>query len=264
MLACVVLRAVLADLHLGQRTGDLDRFAAAVDELLRRDAREVVLLGDLCVALVGFPKFWDQVVTATLEQLARLRRAGTRVVIVEGNRDFFLDTPEIGRAVSAAVLVHSFSAGGTRFLLEHGDLVNRGDHRYLFWRWLSKGRAARTWAWALPAGLATSIVRRTEARLARTNFSYRANLPVTRLEASARRHFASGVDVVMWGHFHRSWRFGEDGRTAYVLPAWLDRGAMIWIEGTGALTLSVPGESGFIDTSASSWYQRTESSMEVG
>ena len=26
-------------------------------------AREVVLLGDLCVALVGFPRFWDEVVT---------------------------------------------------------------------------------------------------------------------------------------------------------------------------------------------------------
>jgi UDP-2,3-diacylglucosamine hydrolase len=259
-----VLRAVLADLHLGQRAGDSDRFRATVDEILRRGADEVILLGDLCVALVGFPRFWDDVVTESLTQIRRLGDAGIRVVLVEGNRDFFLDTPDVGMVVTAAVQAHSFCAGNRRFLLEHGDLVNRHDRRYLFWRRLSKGWAARIWAQLLPARLAKAIVRRTEAKLARTNFSYRVGLPVAMLEESALRHFASGVDVVIWGHFHRSWRFTSGSASAYILPAWLEQGAVMWIDDGGGMTVSHPKDQCFIDTTASSWYQGTDSSAEVG
>src|SRR5664280_2733603 len=91
MLACRVLRAVLADLHVGQVPGDLDRFLATVAGLERRGAGEVVFLGDLFRALVGFSRFWDATVRRGLEELAALRRTGVRVVMVEGNRDFFLD-----------------------------------------------------------------------------------------------------------------------------------------------------------------------------
>ena len=65
---------------------------ATVRGLLERGAGEVVFLGDLFRVLVGFPRFWDEVVRVRASpSSAALRGAGVRVVLVEGNRDFFLD-----------------------------------------------------------------------------------------------------------------------------------------------------------------------------
>ncbi|HVN76638.1 MAG TPA: metallophosphoesterase [Thermoanaerobaculaceae bacterium] len=232
-----MLRAVLADLHVGQGPGDLERFVSSVSEVRRRGADEVVFLGDLFRALVGFSRFWDETVRRGLEELAALRRGGARVVLVEGNRDFFLDAADLDPYRDAGGPVHSFVAGGKRFLLEHGDLINRADRSYRFWRAVSKSGPARLWARLLPRRLAQRIVLGTESRLKETNFSYRRDLPAADLAAAARRHFAAGVDVVLWGHFHRSWVLTEGGREARVVPAWLETGAVVWIADDGALAI---------------------------
>jgi UDP-2,3-diacylglucosamine pyrophosphatase LpxH len=243
MLAWVMLRAVLADLHLGRAESDLAGFQATVRMITERGAQEVVFLGDLFVALVGFEKFWDTTIRTALTELAELRRRGVRVVMIEGNRDFFLDEAALHPYRDVAAPVHSFVAGGRRFLIEHGDLINGRDRAYLFWRSVSKSKAARVWARFLPAPLARRIVFRTEARLAQTNFSYRIDLPAEELEAAARRHFASGVDVVLWGHFHRSWSFHEAGHAAHVVEGWLDQGQMLWIEPDGRLVAEIHGRA---------------------
>ncbi len=256
-------RAVLADLHLGQRDGDTERFALAVEEIMSRGVDEVTLLGDFCVALVGFPHFWDEVVEASLAQLGRLRAAGVKVILVEGNRDFFLQEPALASFVTAAGPAHSFAAGGRRFLLEHGDLVNRHDRRYLFWRSVSKSRLARLWARMLPGAFARRVVHATEERLRRTNFSYRVALPVTQLEAKAQRHFAAGIDVLLLGHFHRPWRFVRDGREAYVLPGWLESGTILWVGAGGELALGRPEGEQFVDSQVTSWYQENAGNVEA-
>jgi hypothetical protein len=83
--------------------------------------------------------------------------------------------------------------------------------------------------------VARRIVTSTEARLAQTNFSYRRALPEQDLAAAAMRHFAAGVDVVLWGHFHRGWRLASGGREARVLPSWEEAGTVAWIDGAGAV-----------------------------
>lgn len=259
MLAWAVLRAILADLHLGQRPGDGEAFARTLEEVRRREAGELVLLGDAFKALVGFSRFWDESVQAGLAALATVRAAGARVVMVEGNRDFFLDAAELDRFCDRSGQVHSFSAGGRRFLCEHGDTLNRADRLYLFWRGLSKSGLARLWARLLPRRLAQRIVHGTEARLARTNFAYRTSLPEALLEQAARRHFAAGVDVVLWGHFHRPWRLAEGGREALVLPAWLETRAVAWVGPDGALRIGGEDAGQFVDTASRSWYEGRES-----
>lgn len=259
MLAWAVLHAILADLHLGQRPGDGEAFALALDEVRRRGAGELVLLGDVFKALVGFSRFWDESVRGGLAQLAALRASGVRVVLVEGNRDFFLDADELSPFCDRAGLVHSFSAGGRRFLCEHGDTINRADRLYLFWRGLSKSGPARLWARLLPRRLAQRIVHGTEAQLAQTNFTYRRSLPQALLEQAARRHFGAGVDVVLWGHFHRCWRFAEGGREALVLPAWLETRAATWVQPDGAIRTEPDDVGQFVDTASRSWYEGRES-----
>lgn len=259
-----MVRAVLADLHLNSVAGDLDRFAATLAAVRERGADEVVFLGDLFRTLVGFPHFWDGAIRRGLAELEALRRAGVRVALVEGNRDFFLDTPALQPFLDVGAEVHSFATGGRRFLLEHGDLINSHDRSYRLWRSVSKSRAARLWARLLPAAIAIRIVSGTEARLARTNFSYRRHLPADDLAAAARRHFAAGVDVVMWGHFHRGWRYDADGRTAMVLPSWAETGAVVWIDDAGEVREERLDDSGyFVDSAQQSWYQEDEGLVEV-
>ncbi|HUK11790.1 MAG TPA: metallophosphoesterase [Thermoanaerobaculaceae bacterium] len=258
-----MLRAVLADLHVGQVPGDLDRFVAAVETLRGRGAGEVVFLGDLFRALVGFSRFWDDTVRAGLEAVAALRRDGARVVLVEGNRDFFLDAPALDPYRDAAGTAHSFTAGGRRFLLEHGDLLNHRDRAYRFWRAVSKSGPARVWARLLPKGLARRIVLGTESRLKETNFTYRRELPLDDLESAARRHFAAGVDVVLWGHFHRAWSMREGSREARVVPGWMETGTVVWIGDDGGLELEPPESGQFVDTPAGSWYQSEEVQAEA-
>jgi len=259
MLAWLVLRAVLADLHVGQVEGDLERFLASLREVQRRGPDEVVFLGDVFRALVGYSRFWDPVVRRGLEELAALRAAGVRVVLVEGNRDFFLDAAELDPFRDASGTVHSFVAGGRRFLLEHGDLINRSDRSYRFWRAVSKSGPARVWARLLPRRVAQRIVLGTESRLAQTNFSYRKELPQDDLTAAARRHFAAGVDVVLWGHFHRPWSLVEGRRQAHVVPGWAETGAVVWITRDGALVADPESSGQIVDSAPSSWYQGCES-----
>jgi len=228
-------RAVIADLHLGQVEGDMERFGETMAEVAGAGVVELVLLGDVFRTLIGYPKYWDSGIRAALERLAELRRNGVGVVMVEGNRDFFLDQPALAPFRDRAVTVHSFAAGGRRFLLEHGDLVNRNDRAYRFWRLLSKSHAARLWARLLPRTVAGRIVAGTERRLSGTNFSYRRTLPEDDLGAAAARHFASGVDVVLWGHFHKPWRLRKGEREARVVPAWAETGTVLWISSTGEL-----------------------------
>ena len=235
MVAWLMLRAILADLHVGQGAGDAERFTAALDELDARGVDEVIFLGDVFRTLIGYPKFWDRPVEAGLTRIAALRRRGARVVMVEGNRDFFLDSPAMDDFRDLSGSVHSFSAGGRRFLLEHGDLVNSRDRAYRFWRAVSKSRVARAWARTLPASVARRIVARTERKLAATNFSYRRALPESDLARQARQHFAAGVDTVLWGHFHKPWSLREGRHEAHVVPAWGEFGTIVTIHDDGEL-----------------------------
>lgn len=251
-----MLRAVLADLHLGERPGDLERFRHVVDEATGRGVGEVVLLGDVFRALVGFPHFWDETVRAGLGELQRLRCGGVRVVLVEGNRDFFLDEPALDEFRDTATSCHSFSAGGRRFLLQHGDLVNVRDWRYLFWRRLAKSGAARLGARLLPGRFARRVVAGTEQRLARTNFAYRSRVPEESLRRAAAAHFAAGVHVVLWGHFHRPWMIARGGGLAAVVPSFAEWGTVIWVTAEGGeLAVGEPEAAQFVDTPLQSWYQ---------
>jgi len=263
MLAWLVIRAVLADLHVGQAGDDLERFLTAMAEVRRLGVQEVVFLGDVFRALVGYSRFWDATVRRGLEELASLRQSGTRVVMVEGNRDFFLDAADLDPYRDSAGPAHSFVAGERRFLLEHGDLINRSDRSYRFWRAVSKSGPARVWARLLPRRLAQRIVLGTESRLAQTNFTYRKDLPVTDLEAAARRHFAAGVDVVLWGHFHRPWSLTEGGRQAHVVPGWVESGTVVWIGDDGALLSDPENRGQVVDSAPISWYQGRESLSEA-
>jgi UDP-2,3-diacylglucosamine hydrolase len=233
-------RLIIADAHLGQRPGDVAVMLSLLDRAADAGIRELMYLGDAFQYLIGMSKFWTGAVHEVLGAWDRMRADGVRVVVVEGNRDFFLDEPELAARLDWSGRCYDLAAGRRRYRLVHGDRVNRRDRQYRFWAAFSKSGPARLWARLLPRPLAVAIVRSMEARLAVTNKRYRYLKPVDDLRREAAAAWADGVDVILWGHFHAPWELREGERLAMVLPGWLETRTSLLVEPDGEWTLVGP------------------------
>lgn len=229
----VVKRLIIADAHVGQRPGDAADMISMLLKAGDSGVTEIIYLGDGFQYLIGMSKFWTVGVVEVIAAWRRLRRAGVRIGIIEGNRDFFLDAPDLRAEVDWVGLEIDFIAGSRRFRLVHGDKVNLRDFQYRFWSRISKSWTARVWAGLLPRALAVGIVRTMEARLAETNRRFRYKKPLASLRSAAESAWNEGVDVLLWGHFHTQWVHSRDDRTAIILPAWLDTGKAVLIGSEG-------------------------------
>ena len=229
-----VKRLIIADSHVGQREHDAEVMSALVRRAANEDIGEIIYLGDAFQYLIGMSKFWTAGLREVMESWREVRQGGVRIVAIEGNRDFFLDEPELAAEVDWSGRLYEFEAGDRRFLLDHGDLVNRRDLQYRFWSSVSKSAVARAWARLLPRSLAVAIVRRMEAHLATTNRKFRYIKPIEDLRRHAASAWAAGVDVLFWGHFHTHWECREGDRLAMIIPAWLERRTGILVRSNGS------------------------------
>jgi UDP-2,3-diacylglucosamine hydrolase len=218
----LVNRLIVADSHVGTVSGDAQKMSALVRQLPTQGIDELIYLGDAFQYLIGMSKFWTRSVREVMAAWNEVRARGIRIVLVEGNRDFFLDEPELAAMVDWAGRYYEFEVDGHRYRLDHGDRVNLRDVQYQFWSRVSKSRFARAWARLLPQSVAVKIVRTMEARLAATNVRFRYRTPVAALRRSARRAWAEGIHVLLWGHFHGWWECSDNARRAMVVPAWLE------------------------------------------
>lgn len=237
---CTIARVrslIIADAHVGQRPGDAEAMVELVERAAADGVGEIIYLGDVCQYLIGIEKLWTGSVRTVVKAWDTVRAAGVRIVLVEGNRDFFLDEPDLAAHIDASGLSYELSAAGRRFRLAHGDRVNPHDLQYRFWAAVSKSRVARRVARSLPQAVAMRIVRSMEARLAATNRRFRYRKPIKELRAVAEAAWRDGVEVVLWGHFHTPWSYQRDGLVALVVPAWLDFGLSILVEADGAWQL---------------------------
>lgn len=227
---------MIADAHVGQRPGDAEEMAALVRTARDQGVAEIVYLGDAFQYLIGMEKLWTRSVRTVLDAWDEVRSGGVRIVLIEGNRDFFLDDPDIAERRDWSGLVYEFSAGGRKFRCVHGDRVNQRDVNYRFWCAVSKSWFSRMWARLLPRSLARRIVSGMEKRLARTNRRFRYVKPVQALQATADRAWSAGIDVVLWGHFHTAWETTSGERRALVIPAWLETRTVLTVEPDGRLS----------------------------
>jgi UDP-2,3-diacylglucosamine hydrolase len=229
-----VKRLIIADSHVGQGSDDAHAMSALVRRAASQGVGEVIYLGDAFQYLIGMSKFWTPSVSKVMDAWREVRRRGLRVVIIEGNRDFFLDERDLATEIDWGGRVYEFTCGDLRYRLDHGDLVNRRDFQYRFWSTVSKSTIARIWARLLPRPVAVAIVRRMEARLATTNRKFRYTKPVADLRRTASKAWSDGVDVLFWGHFHTFWEHREGNHLAMIVPAWLETRTAVLVERDGA------------------------------
>ena len=228
-----VKRLIIADSHVGQGEDDASAMSALVRRAAAEGVGEIIYLGDGFQYLIGMSKFWTTSLREVMDAWHEVRAGGVRLVVVEGNRDFFLDEAELAHEIDWGGRVYDFSAGGRRYRLDHGDLVNSRDFQYRFWSWFSKCAPARMWARWLPKSMAVAIVRRMEAHLATTNRKYRYAKPIADLKRAAERAWSEGIDVLFWGHFHTTWEWKDRDHLALIIPAWLETRRSVLVDGGG-------------------------------
>ncbi len=231
------VRAVFADCHVGRRPGDEEPFLRALDTVRARGARAVTLLGDIFHFFIAHPKFETPAIGRFLQKARELKDAGVAVTYVEGNRDFFLRGSYVEGVFDSVCDEELFGAGSRRFLATHGDLLNERDLPYRFWRMLSKNPVSRAAIGVIPKPLANRIVWNVEARLYHSNFKHKSRLPVEMIRAFAQRRFRQGVNVLLLGHFHKSWTEAVDGGRIEILPAFVDERRWMEIAPDGSTSL---------------------------
>jgi UDP-2,3-diacylglucosamine hydrolase len=216
------VRAVFADCHVGRRPGDEGPFLEALDAARGRGVREITLLGDIFHFFIAHPKFETPAISRFLDAVHDLRAEGVAVTYVEGNRDFFLRGSYVEHLFDAVCDEQIFRAGGRQFLATHGDLLNEEDRPYRFWRFLSKNRVSRAALDFIPKDAGNRFVWSVEAKLYRSNFKHKTRLPVEMIRAFAAKRFREGIDVLLLGHFHKSWMETLDGGRVEILPAFVE------------------------------------------
>jgi len=246
-----VKRLIIADSHVGQGIDDAGAMSLLVHRAAGEGVGEIIYLGDAFQYLIGMSKFWTTSLREVMDAWRDVRASGVRIIVVEGNRDFFLDEDEIAREIDWGGRRYEFSQGSVRYRLDHGDLVNPRDFQYRFWAWVSKCAPARLWARWLPKSMAVAIVRHMEAHLATTNKKFRYTKPISDLKRAAERAWHEGIDVLFWGHFHSTWEWKRDNRLALIIPAWLETRRSVLVDPDGSWT--------YVDSGLKPWGIEAES-----
>jgi UDP-2,3-diacylglucosamine pyrophosphatase LpxH len=231
------MRAVFADCHVGRRPGDEGPFLDALEEARRRGAKAITLLGDTFHFFIARRNFETPAIREFLRRVEAWGKSGVAVTYVEGNRDFFLRGSYAEKYFGRVCDEETFQAGPRRFFATHGDLLNERDYPYRFWRFLSKNPVSRFALNFFPKDAGNRLVWKVEARLYRSNFKHKSRLPFDMIRDFAGRRFREVVDVVLLGHFHKSWSEQVDGGRVEILPAFVEERRWMEIGDDGATRL---------------------------
>ena len=227
----------LSDAHLNQDDLHTRNFLLMVEKAAAESV-PLFLLGDIFDLWFGAPDLTFGFQKPVIERLRELRRGGLRLYYVEGNRDFYLKKAHEGitfQAVSEGEM--RASVGPRKVYLSHGDTVNRADLPYRFWKSVSKNPVAYGILSLMPPAVVLPVAERLERTLKRTNVRFRGSFPEGEAREFALRHFASGMDFVIVGHFHseRIFRFARDQADGVlaVLPSWKEQWRYFYLTAEG-------------------------------
>ncbi len=225
---------VIGDSHIGLGNGADKPVTDWLERLAAFKPKALYLNGDVFHYLIAVPKFRTSSVEKVMAKLRELVERGIGIHYVEGNRDFFVKGSFVEKAVTAIDRQFEIAAGGKKYLVIHGDMINDKDWPYRFWRVFSKNPFMQIAVRLVPGGIARKLVDRVERKLARSNFKHKTRLPVELMEAYGRKRADEGFTHVVFGHFHHKLVLPAGDATIAVLPAWYEsREALMIAPDTG-------------------------------
>ncbi len=214
---------VISDAHLGAAAPAVERSLVAFAEIAQRDAKGVVINGDL----FDFWFEWTHVMPRTgyrvLAALARLQDAGVPVLWIAGNHDCWGGDVLAREGIAYHIGPWRGTIGGWQTLIEHGDGLRAvEDAPYRRLRAVLRNRAA-IWAFRrlLHPDWATAIARRTSHTS--RNMRPRDNGEGLRRVALDRLASDPALELYVVGHSHAPALERAPGGGVFANPgAWMD------------------------------------------
>ncbi len=193
---------VIADLHLDAAAPDSCRAFVEWTRALA-DVPTLAILGDLFDVWVGPAQARMSGAAIVLDALSARTRAGTRIIVVPGNRDFLLDVSFESRT-GAVIAPEGFVGriGSTRALFVHGDTLCTRDVNYQRLRRALRSRPVQWLGPRLPLWAGTAIarrLRRASIQAIAEKLPDEKSVQPSAVVDVARAH---GVEVVVCGHAH--------------------------------------------------------------
>lgn len=200
------MHLLVGDGHFVGAKNEAKDFGALLDAADRKSGlREISILGDLFELWIGLAGLEQPYENEVMQHLRRFSARGVRLRYVVGNKDFFVSEWNERHQVFGEVVARSTVVDSPlgRLRLAHGDLVNKDDHPYRLWRWIS-----RSW---FVSGVMKSLPRRWLRRLAvgvaermkATNRYHKSYFPEHHLRADALDpSLEPGIALHCYGHFH--------------------------------------------------------------
>lgn len=196
----------ISDVHFGLESRKLerkkeDRVLAFFDMVMMKNA-ELCIVGDLFDAWIEYrtvvPKGFHRILT----KLEDLTRNGLTVHYLVGNHDFWIrDYFHTDLGITTHLNPFSFTAGGKKFYIHHGDGLATLDSGYrLLKKIIRHPLSVWLFSWLHP-DLGITLAR-SSSRTSREYTSNKHYGEADGMEAYAQRKIGEGYDYVIMGHRH--------------------------------------------------------------
>ncbi len=225
----------ISDLHLSPKH---PLVAAAFLRYIGGPARGIdalYILGDLFDAWPGDDALVDPAARGIAQALAALARNGTKIYIMQGNRDFMLDCG-FAEAAGATLIEEPYvlSLGDTRYVLMHGDALCTDDVAYQQFRAMVRNPKWRAAVLAKPLEERLALAAEIRMKSERAKQDKDIEIMDVNLGAVEAAIRAAGQIDLIHGHTHRPACHTHivDGKACkrWVLQDWRDKAA--WLEWT--------------------------------
>jgi UDP-2,3-diacylglucosamine hydrolase len=200
----------LSDIHLKtaeERNGKiLLRFLRSLCEE-NPEQVHLFLLGDIFDLWVGPHTFFAKKFWPLMEALDKLKKAGAKITYIEGNHDVHVEgffQKKLG--VEVFVEAQHYLLDGVRVRVEHGDLINLQDEKYLKYRSIIRNPYIKPLGNIIPGQFWDYIGNRASKK-SRARTSDYANRNTDQLVHMIREHAVKvypekPFDIIISGHMH--------------------------------------------------------------
>ena len=173
---------LISDLHLQASQPELTTLAFSLFDKIARDCDRLFILGDLFEYWIG-DDACDHTATEVGNRLSSLSRAGVKILVMHGNRDFLLGRRFVESFGGELIDDDSITAelGGKETLLMHGDTLCTDDGQYQFYR-----RMVRNRGWQTDFLAKTVSEREATARMIRNTSKARGQLSLIHISEPTR------------------------------------------------------------------------------
>jgi UDP-2,3-diacylglucosamine hydrolase len=226
------LRYFIADLHLdgldNARAQSFRKFLIRLSGEAAQQQVELYIIGDLFDYWYEYRKALYEIYSADLSALEAAAKAGVKIFLFYGNRDFIYGK-YVRKRFGATVLGDGEAVtlnDGRPVWLEHGDLLCTADRRYLRFRAVVRSLPMKVALRIMPWSFARNAIDKVRKKAAADKANKPPNILEIDLNAARRRLEATGCKLLICGHTHKP--LSEDLGAGYrliVLPPWCDKAA---------------------------------------